>query len=216
MLRIPRHLCWALLPLLLSGCSTSGLEWSVTRFHELSAIKGKTFIIVPMQPELAGSLEFKSYAQAAAKRLTEVGMTELPDSKFGSSDYLVGLDYGLGPPVVVKASQEIYGVVTPRTTTLATAVNPITGGPVTVLQQPSYGTVGFDTVSTVNYHRYVQLFIQEGRPGADGKFRRKYEGIAESDGTSRDLAWLVPEGITALLTEFPGTSGKSVTVHGSK
>lgn len=143
-------------------------------------------------------------------------MTELPDSKFGSSDYLVGLDYGIGPPVVVKASQEIYGVVTPRTTTLATAVNPITGGPVTVLQQPSYGTVGFDTVSTVNYHRYVQLFIQEGRPGADGKSRRKYEGIAESDGTSRDLAWLVPDGITALLTEFPGTSGKSVTVHGSK
>lgn len=199
--------------LFLSSCSTGGLEWNVTRFHELSAIAGKTFIVVPMQQELAGSLEFKAYAQAVAKRLTAAGMTESPEGKFGSSDYLVGLDYGIGPPMTVKSSQEVYGLTTPRTTTLAAAANPITGGPVTVLQQPSYGVTGFETVSTVNYHRYVRLFIQEGRPGADGKYLRKYEGIAESDGGSRDLAWLVPDGIATLLTEFPGASGKSATVQ---
>ncbi len=216
MMRIPRVPAWAPLALLLPvlpGCSTGGMEWSVTRFHELSAIKGKSFILVPAQDGLGSSLEFKAYAQATAKKLTELGLVEWPQSKFGSSDYLVGLDYGIGPPMTVDANHEVHGLSVPQIIVLPRTTNLVNGGPLTGVQAPLYGVTGYETVSTVNYHRYVRLFIHEGHPGADGKFLRRYEGIAESDGASRDLTWLVPAGIAALLTEFPGTSGKSQTVQ---
>lgn len=215
-MRIPRGLSWAplafLLPVL-SGCATRGPEWSVTRFHELAATKGRTFILVPARDGLAGSLEFKAYAQAAAKRLTDFGLVEWPESKFGSSDYLVGLDYGIGPPMTVDSTLQVRGLNLPQIITLPGSTNPVNGGPMTGVQAARYGVTGYETVGTINYHRYVRLFIHEGRPGADGKFLRKYEGIAESDGASRDLTWLVPEGIAALLTDFPGMSGKSQTVQ---
>lgn len=204
------RLLLALPLLLLGGCVSSGLEWEVTRFHELESIRGKTFVVIPMVPTLAASAEFKDYARLTSQRLVSHGMIELPADRSGSSDYIVGLDYGVGPPLESSYRRQIY---TPAIRSSVTIPNPATGAPVTVLHDVQAAPSAVETVTVVNYRRYVRIFIHAGHPDAEGKFDRKYEATAESDSPTNELNGSVPSGIAALLAEFPGVSGKSATVQ---
>lgn len=215
MTNLPRVL-FALLLLLLGGCVSSGLEWEVTRSQELGPVQGKTFVVVPVLNDLSGSLEFKHYAATLAEKLTSFGLIQLPPEKIGACDYIVVLDYGIGPPpppAPPVPSGDPYALP-PGGYIVGRSPQQVTGQglPITVPVRYTVETSDRENAGT-NYQRFVRVTVHEGRINAEGTHTRIYRAMAQSVGPSQDLTWIVPNGIAALLTEFPGTNAKAKLVH---
>ena len=64
--------------LALSGCAT-GLNTRVSRFQQLSAPNGQTFVVQSKDPALDGSLEFQHYADIVAGHMIQQGYTRASD-----------------------------------------------------------------------------------------------------------------------------------------
>lgn len=201
-----------MMAILLSGCATTDRwEWTVSRFHTLGDVRDKTFTVVPLRPANADSLEFMEYAKLLAGRLGSYGMIYRPQKELGSTDYIVGLDYGIGEPYQVNYSYPIYGQTSGGSAYVSGTVS--TNGQSanysgTVVKAPTFGVVGTGSGSITNYSQYVRVFVYDGR-SPDGKPLKRYEGKAEGAGYLSDLTKIVPSGLKALLMEFPGASGTS-------
>lgn len=202
----------ALAALWLSACAEIGRwEWTVTQFHMLGDVREKTFTVVPLRPVNNDSLEFMEYAKMVAVKLGHYGMMYRSPRDIGNTDYIVGLDYGIGEPYQVNYSYPIFGQTGGGSayvsgTVRANGQNANYSG--TVNTAPTFGVVGTASGSITNYRQFVRVFVFEGR-SADGKPRKLYEGKAEGAGHLNDLTKIVPSGLKALLAEFPGQSGVS-------
>lgn len=73
-----------------AGCANQ-ITSDVTRFHTLGAPAGETVLIVPMDEEKQGSLEFRDYAQLIGDRLGSLGYR--PAQSGTTPDLLVKVDY---------------------------------------------------------------------------------------------------------------------------
>ena len=197
------------------GCASGDFwKWSVTRFHTLDVVREKTFTIVPLRSVYNDSLEFMEYAKLVAGKLGNYGMIYRSQNELGKTDFIVGLDYGIGEPYQINYSYPIYGQTGGGTHTSYSGTIRSNGQNAnysgTASTAPTYGVVGSDTGSITNYHQYVRLFIYDGK-AADSIPLKRYEGKAEGAGYLNDLTKIVPSGLKALLMEFPGKSGSSKT-----
>ncbi len=191
-----------LLTLALSACGPQPITSQVVRFHQLPPIAGRTFSIQPWSGQV-GNLEFESYADQVAARLQRLGM--VPDTR--NPDYLVHLDYGVGPP--------------------QTSVRAV--------PWPDYGWGGlgyggwghrrhwglglgytfgprYDVYTITRYDRWLHMEILDGAAARRGRTVQVFEGRAISVGSSRALPDVMPYLVTALFEGFPGVSGQSIRV----
>lgn len=212
----------ALTLLALAGCATAGgdWEWNVVRTHNLRAERGKTFTVVPLRRENIGSAEFKAYAALLAAQLDRQGLTYLPTEETGLNDYVVGLDYGTSGPKQLKYNEPILGLSSGQSTYVTgVAVGSGANSAIGQLGQfvgerttnPTSAVVGSSSGQITYYKQYVRVVVFDGRM-EPGHLVKRYDGNAVAVGEHQDLARIVPAGLSALLREFPGESGKTERV----
>jgi hypothetical protein len=177
----------------LTGCSVSvvnpfsgRIDSSISVFHQMPApAADATFTVLPWRKENQGSLEFNLYAEQLATQLKASGLTVTPQGQ--PAKYAVLLDYGID---------------TGRTETDSFSVP----------YQPAIGVTAYRQQST-NYRvfsRFVHVDIMEITAG--GQAKKVYEGRLKSEGSCRNLTSLMPIFLGTLFTNFPGESGKAITV----
>lgn len=196
--------------LALGACATP-FKADVSRFQELPAPQGQSFMITAADPADAGGIEFGQYASLVSGEMIELGYVP---AQGGSADMTVLLDYGVdqGKERRIVHQDPFY--------------------------DPFWGYGSFYrpyVVRTRRGHRYISgyydpfLFSGFNRPydidsftvytsgldlkidrNADGK--RLFEGKAEAKSRSNKLAYLVPNLVEAMFTGFPGNSGETVRI----
>src|SRR6187402_235413 len=77
--------------LLTSACATS-FKADVSRFQMMPPPQGQSFIVQASDPRLQGGIEFQSYAQQVAARLTALGYQQ---AEGGKATLVVSMDYGV-------------------------------------------------------------------------------------------------------------------------
>ena len=194
----------------LGACATP-FRADVSRFQELPAPQGQSFVIKAADPADAGGIEFSQYASLIAGEMTELGYVP---AQGGTADMTVLLDYGVddGKERTIVRQDPFY--------------------------DPYWGYGRFYRpyiVRTRRGHRYISgyydpfLFSGFNRPydvdsftvyttgldltierNADGK--RLFEGKAEAKSRSNKLPYLVPNLVEAMFTGFPGNSGETVRI----
>ncbi len=195
----------------LAACATP-FKADVSRFQELPAPQGQTFVIKSADAQDVGGIEFGQYASLVAGEMIELGYVEAP--RGSSADMTVLLDYGVdeGKERTIVRQDPFY--------------------------DPYWGYGRFYRpyiVRTRRGHRYISgyydpfLFSGFNRPydvdsftvytsgldltierNADGK--RLFEGKAEAKSRSNKLPYLVPNLVEAMFTGFPGNSGETVRI----
>jgi hypothetical protein len=193
----------ALLPLAalvsLSACSNN-LYADVTRFHTNQPISRGTLAVVPIDPAMANSLEFRTHAETVAVQMRRLGYsTGLPASQV---DYLATVDITQAdaagnvtrPGVSVGAG---VGVPVGSNAGLGANVAVPVGGS---RRNPALRTT---TLFVQIARRADRVQIWEGRAS---KQVNAGEDIANATNA-------VPALADALFREFPGTPGVTVRVR---
>lgn len=196
--------------LAVAGCATP-FQANVSRFQQLPAAQGQTFAVRSDNPRLDDSLEFRTYANLVADRLTQYGYTRADNP--ASANLVVTLDYG-----VDRGREKVRSV--PGSGFNRWGYAGYGWGP---WGRPYYGwgrrsfVYGFydpflfdDYNEVESYTVYAsQLTMNIARKG-NGE--RVFEGRAQAQSTDNDLTALVPNLIEAMFTGFPGNSGETVKI----
>lgn len=209
----PRLLLPVLAALALSAC-VAPFEARVARFQQLPPPSGNSFAIEPRNKANEGGLEFATYAAQVKQKLVALGFTEAasPDA----AQYLVQLDYNVSAPrEKVESRPGLWGGwggwgLAGR------GWGPYWGwggwggwgwgGPGFGGWGGGWGNT--EVYSVTQYNAVVALRIARA---ADKQ--SVFEGRAETVSTSNNLPKLVPNLLTAMFTNFPGTSGETVVVR---
>jgi len=189
--------------LALSGCAT-GLNTRVSRFQQLSAPAGQSFVVQAKDPQLNGSLEFQHYADIVAAHMVQQGYTRASDP--ANADLVVGMDYGVDngrEKVVSDPIGPAYGPWGPWGGGYWGRRGWGWGWNDPFLFGPGYADVHSYTVYTSG----LDLSIDRT---ADG--REVFEGHAQAHSSTDSLPKLVPDLIEAMFTGFPGNSGETVKI----
>ncbi len=187
-----------LLLTLLTGCASEAMRADVVRFHSGFTVQnGQSLSVRPVDSALKDSLEFSTYASVLAQRLGRLGYKPVTS---GASDLVAEL---------------AYGQVTRDTS--------IEGGrsPVTVGVGVGGGSGSFGLGGSLNFPigrgtdknrgmRDTQVSVRIKRSGED---KVLWEGRATSESLNveaNSLTSLMPAMIDAVLSNFPGVSGKTL------
>jgi hypothetical protein len=193
--------------LLLSGCATR-LSSDVARFHQMAAPQGETFRIVPLKPELAGSLEFGAYAKLVSDKMTAAGFKPAGDA--ASAQLEVRLDYD-----VSDARNRVRTIPGSGFGGRAGFYRSSRFGYWPGFYDPFWGSPFWDEpeiVTTTEYTRSMTLRIARVGAGAGAKAGDVFEGTVESIGRDGRLPEVMPYLVQAMFTNFPGQSGKTERV----
>lgn len=200
----------AVLLLALAACA-SPFKADVSRFQsQLPAPAGQTFAIVADDPKLAGGLEFAQYASVLRDRMAKVGYVPVEDP--ATANLIVRFDYG------VDGGRERI-----RSSPMASSYWGPWGGYGGFYGRSRFGGWGgwggpwrygfydpfFDN-GVESYTIYTSGISLKIDRSADGQ--RLFEGKAEAASTSNRLAYVVPNLIEAMFTNFPGNSGETVRI----
>ena len=202
--------------LLLLGACTTPFKADVSRFQMMPPPDGQTFIVQSSDPRQQGGIEFQTYAQLVASRLTALGYRP---AEGGRPTFVVSMDYG-----VDNGHEKI--VTTP-------GVGPAWGwGPYGAWgvgyrggfggyrglygrgfyygwNDPFwYDPFGYPEVNSYTY--YVSHLDLKIRRTADGQ--ALFEGRARARSTDQALTHLVPNLVEAMFAGFPGRSGEDVMI----
>ncbi|WP_017666990.1 DUF4136 domain-containing protein [Sandarakinorhabdus sp. AAP62] len=197
--------------LALSACAAP-FEARVARFQQLPPPSGTSFVIEPRDKENAGGLEFATYANLVRQKLIAAGYQEAASADAAS--LTVQLDYNVSAPREKVQSRPGLGW----------------GGWGPGLGWGPYWGRGWgwggwgggfgggwggwgggwnnDVYSVTNYNTVVAMRINRN---ADKQ--SVFEGRAETVSNSNNLTRLVPNLVTAMFTNFPGSSGETVRVR---
>ena len=202
--------------LALGACATP-FKADVSRFQQMPAPQGQTFIVKAADPANEGGIEFGQYANLVAGELTRYGYR--PAANGERADMVVRMDYGVDKgrervvsspsfgdpwyggyygrgfyrPVIVSGRggrRYVYGYRDPF----------LWGG-----FGPGWG--GTDVSSYTVYTSGLNLQINRA---ADGY--RLFEGHAEAQSRDNNLQAIVPNLVEAMFTGFPGNSGERVRI----
>ncbi len=201
--------------LLSLGACATGFPAQVSRFQAMPAPQGQSFVIVPVQDEDRGGLEFAQYADLVRRHLEAQGYRAAASR--ADATFVVQLDYG-----VDEGRQEVrtdpfygphrYGAFGPgwgwryrpyysRFGYFGRRYSPFYYG----WNDPFWWDDGI-TVRTV-YTSFLDLDI---RRASDGQ--ALFEGTARARSTTNELPRLVPNLVEAMFTGFPGNSGETVRI----
>ncbi len=206
----------------LAGCGPTSHVAQVTRFHEMAAPAGKSFVILPDEGQ-RDSLEFKNYANMVAAQLAAHGLRPAPVEQ---ADLAVTMRYGVSDGRVQVWSsqrpdpdwylQQRLRVVTPIPNTVQPVLPPYVVDP--YLGTPYAGPyvapapMVTEVHSTTVFTRWLELNMLDAAKLRDGAGERVFEGRVTSEGSNRNLPDVMPSMVRALFTNFPGQSGETVTV----
>ena len=195
----------------LAACATP-FKADVSRFQELPAPQGQTFVIKSADAANTGGIEFGQYAALVAGEMLELGYVEAP--RGSSADMTVMLDYGVdeGKERTIVRQDPFYDpywgygrFYRPYIVRTRRGHRYITG------YYDPFLFIGFnrpyDVDSFTVYTSGLDLMIERN---ADGK--RLFEGKAEAKSRSNKLPYLVPNLVEAMFTGFPGNSGETVRI----
>jgi hypothetical protein len=202
--------------LLAGGCAQS-FQANVSRFQMMPPPAGQTFVVQASDPRLQGGIEFQTYAQQVAARLTALGYRQ---GEPGQSSLVVTMDYG-----VDNGHTEV--VTTP-------GIGPAWGWgpygawgvgyrrPIRLHGRAVYGRgfyygwddpfwydpFGYPDVSSYTY--FISRLDMKIRRASDGQ--TLFEGKASARSTDQSLPHIVPNLVEAMFTGFPGRSGEDVRI----
>jgi len=218
--KVARGLKLALVPIALGGLAACATPFSadVQRFQsQLPVPQGQTFTVIADDPQLAGGLEFRQYAQYVADHLAALGYR--PVNSTQQADLVVRFDYGVdrgrervqstgfGYRDPFYSSWYSYQPViyrTPRGPRVAYVPSRAWGYG---WYDPFFSGYGRDVYSYTVYTSGIELKIDDARSG-----QRLFEGKAEAASTSNRLQYMVPNLVEAMFTNFPGNSGETVRI----
>lgn len=196
--------------LTLGACATP-FKADVSRFQELPAPQGQSFVVKAADPADEGGIEFGQYASLIAGEMVELGYVPAQGS---SADMTVLLDYGVdqGKERTIVSRDPFYdpywgygSFYRPYIVRTRRGARYISG------YYDPFLFSGFnrpyDVDSFTVYTSGLDLKIDRN---ADGK--RLFEGKAEAKSRSNKLAYLVPNLVEAMFTGFPGNSGETVRI----
>jgi hypothetical protein len=200
--------------LALGGCAT-GFPAQVSRFQQMPAPQGQSFVIESADPDDRGGLEFSQYAGLVRQHLISQGYTEAPSRQ--AATLVVSVDYGVDEgrqqivetPGFSRYGWGAWGPYRPRYSRFGYYgrrspfyygwddpywYSPFGGG---------YSDIDVYTV----YNSFLDLDI---RRAGDGQ--SVFEGTAKGRSRTDDLRTLVPNLVEAMFTGFPGNSGEQVRI----
>ena len=183
----------------LSGCMSTIPSVDVTRFHDANVARAGTISIVPADARDAASLEFRSTANAVAAALTRVGYSVLDPGASGGTFR-----------AVVSVSRETIEPGRQRRSPVSVGVGGSTG---------SYGSgvglgIGIDLSGKPKPVVTTQLRVQI-RQASDDKaiWEGRAETAAKQGSPAAQPGMAAGKLADALFADFPGISGKTVTVQ---
>jgi hypothetical protein len=181
----------------LGGCASERMTADVVRFHSGFAVQqGQSISIAPVDPGLANSLEFSTYAALLAERLARRGYKP---ATTGPADLVAEL---------------AFGQVT-RDTSIEAGRSPVTVGVGVGGGSGSFGLGGginFPIGKSSSQNRGMRDTQVSVRIKRSGENKPVWEGRATSESLnveSNSLTNLMPAMIDAVLSNFPGESGKT-------
>ena len=188
-----------LLPLgalaVLAGCATTSDDVDVTRFHVAEPAASGRVLLQPLDPQEAGTLEFRTYAEIVAGALERNGFEVVNDR---SQANLIGLfDYD-------RVTREALAERSPVSVGVGGGTF---GGNVGVGLGTSFGLGGKkgDIVTNLLELRLIRAaddqVVWEGRATSEAR---------ESEAEASPAAAL-PRLAAGLLRDYPGPSGETVT-----
>ncbi len=209
---IKRKIAAAAAPLALialGGCAQS-FDARVNRFSMLAPpTQGETFAIQPIDEQLQGGIEFRSYAQLVAQELERFGYRQAANP--GTANLIVSLDYFVDDGrerVTATPGLGGWGWAGPGWGWGRRGWGGGWGqwGAFDPFWGPGWG--GTDIRSYTVYNSQLRMEINR-----TGNNERVFEGTARATSRSADLPYLVPNLIQAMFTGFPGSSGETVTIN---
>lgn len=190
----------------LTGCG-SLIRSQVSTFHTLDGKPLPTFAVIPLESQDA-SLQFQNYAQVVRQNLTERGFKEGP---FDQADVAVFIDYRIDDGRQLTRSYPIWGQTGTQssytTGTVSTYGNTayVQG---TTTSTPRYGVVGSGVRTDIVYRRVLQFdMVDRVATRQQNKLVKVYEATVVSEGSSSELAEVMPAMLKALFEQFPAPSG---------
>ena len=206
--------------LLLAGCGPMAFKADVSRFQQLPAPAGQTFIVQAANPRLQGGIEFSQYADLVEQRLVQQGYRA---AEGGQANLIVTIDYGVdnGHTKIVSTPGFGYGGWGGYG---GFGYGGWGGG-------FGYGGLGrrgfygrgwyggwadpfwyqpFGYPQVDSYTVYESRLEMRIRAAGDG--RTLFEGRARARSTDDSLPRLVPNLVEAMFTGFPGRSGEDVLI----
>jgi len=202
--------------LALGGCAT-GFPAQVSRFQQMPAPAGQSFVIQAADARDRGGIEFGQYADLVRRHLVALGYSQAPDA--ATANLVVTLDYG-----VDHGRQQLerrpgfggwgwgggffaYGFHNPYHFGGYRGFGRFATGGYWGWDDPFFfGGFNQVDVRTV-YSSFLDMDIKRT---ADGK--SVFEGTAKAHSASDRLQTVVPNLIEALFTGFPGNSGETVRI----
>ncbi|MBL8645657.1 MAG: DUF4136 domain-containing protein [Sphingosinicella sp.] len=181
---------------LLAACTTNRFEADVTRFHMTQPGLRGSIYLEPLEKTAAGTLEFQNYASAVNAELAEHGFS-LASGREGA-EYVGVLAYG-------QTTREGVGGGSPVTIGIGGGTF---GKNVGVGLGTSFGIGEKKTKETA-----INMLALKIERASDKSVLWEGRAVAEAGSTTRygPLAAAMPALADALLRDFPGTSGQTVT-----
>ncbi|MFM7028515.1 MAG: DUF4136 domain-containing protein [Chakrabartia sp.] len=197
-----------------AGCAQN-FDARVSRFQQMPAAQGQTFIVRAADPALDGSLEFASYAQLVSGKLSALGYK--PAASGENANLVVKLGYG-----VDQGREKVRTIPGSGFNRCGGFYDPWCGGFGYWGRPYSYygyypgfydpflfGPGGFND-SVESYTVYTSgLDMRIERAGSG---ERVFEGKAQAQSLNNNLTYLVPNLVEAMFTGFPGNSGETVKI----
>jgi hypothetical protein len=177
---------------LIAGCAPPPAPMVTTNvevFHDLSPdFAGKRIAIASTDPTEVAGIEFRTYADKLAERLTKVGFDVVAANTEPPPDYVAGLAFGVGAQGLAAASASGW-----------TMADYAGGG-----DYQGLTTVG-------NCPRALVIDIAAVPQRADEQPRQVYRVTAVSSGSCRAVGAVIDPMLEAVFEDFPGESGTSRT-----
>ena len=200
--------------LVVIGCSNS-ITSHVSVFHEMPySWASKSIRVLPFDPALKSSLEWKSYKNLIEVALDKRGFNLVRNGE--TSDYVAFASYGIDFRKTSTSNMPVYGQTDGGTIYPYGPLYSFDGSspyyPGLGFTMPSYGVNGIVPVETTIYSRNLALDIIVAGSLNSENVKKLYEGRVISRGSCENLPTIIPFMITSLFKEFPGSGGGRKTI----
>ena len=211
----------------LSACAT-GMPAKVSRYQQMPATSGESFVVVAADPAKQGTLEFQRYGELVAAEMAAQGYA--PASSIDDATMVVEVDYGVdegrerivSDPYYERFGWNSYWGAPYRGSYLRPVYYRDRHGNLRrsdVRAGMGYGYYrGWDDPFWFASGRQQVRSYTEYRSKLDVDILRKdggpmlFEGNAIARSRTDELSELVPNLVTAMFTDFPGRSGETVKI----
>ena len=199
--------------LLFSACAstTPKIAATVTTFHSLpEQITGSKYAFLPLKNQ-EDDLAYATYQNLFREKLKGYSFEEVPMKE---AKYIIVFRYAVGEGSTQTASVPIVGQTgvssSSSTGSLSSLGNQSTyKGNTTYM--PTFGVVGSRSVTYQVYPRILMMFMSENNLGSKNKKTKiVYEGKVTSEGSSSEMAYVMPALVESLFDRFPGKSGNTL------